>query len=415
MLCGMLLDNKIINMNSIINKFLLAGNKFMPEMHLRQPQFVYSVCGPFTRHKERIKEFKRTGDTLLLYRNELDKACFKHDAAYTKYKDVENRLISDQKLKNSAYDIASNPKYDGYQRGLASVVYKFFGSKVAPLDKKAMSGKGNAKPSSLERTKEVNKILAEELHKPVIKKFNKRKVYSQFKDNIWGVDLGDMQSLSKKNKGIKYLLCAIDLYSKYTFVIPLKDKKAISIVNEFNKIIKQYNKKPNKIWVDRGGEFYNHNFKKWLSDNDIIMYSTFNEGKSVVAERFIRILKNKLYKHMTTTGKSIYYDVLDDILNEYNNNKHNTIKMKPIDVGDNKRVYIDEHNEKDSRFKVGDRVRISKFKNIFAKGYTPNWSKEIFLVDKINDAVPYTYNIKDLNDEEIIGSFYDRELQKTIL
>ena len=204
-------------------------------------------------------------------------------------------------------------------------------------------------------------------------------------------------------------------FSKYAFVIPLKDKKGISIVNAFNKIIKQSNRKPNKIWVDQGSEFYNNVFKKWLSDNDIIIYSTFNEGKSVVAERFIGTLKNKLYKHMTATGKNVYYDVLDDVVNEYNNNKHNTIKMKPIDAGDNKRVYIDEHNEKYSRFKVGDRVRISKFKNIFAKGYTRNWSTEIFIVDKINDTVPYTYNLKDLNDEEIISSFYDRELQKTKL
>ena len=127
---------------------------------------------------------------------------------------------------------------------------------------------------------------------------------------------------------------------------------------------------------------------------------------------------------MTASGKNVYYDVLDDILNEYNNTKHSTIKMKPIDVKNNNRVYIDEHNEKDttksssserSRFKVGDRVRIFKFKNIFAKGYTPNWSREIFIVNKINDTVPYMYNIKDLNDEEIIGSFYDRELQKRIL
>ena len=218
-----------------------------------------------------------------------------------------------------------------------------------------------------------------------------------------------MQSLSRKNKGVKYLLCAIDLYSKYAFVVPLKDEKGISIVNAFNKIIKQCNRKPNKIWVDQGGEFYF--FKKWLSDNDIIMYSTYNEGKSVVAERFIRTLKNKLYKHMTAAGKNIYYDVLDDLVNKYNNTKHSTIKMKPEDVGDDKRVYIDEC----SRFKVGDRVRISKFKNIFAKGYAPNWSKEILIVDKINDTVPYTYNLKDLNDEEIIGSFYDRELQKTKL
>ena len=108
----------------------------MPGMHLRQLKFVYSACGPFTRHKERIKEFKRTGDTRLLYRNELDKACFKHDTSYAKYKDVENRLISDQKLRNSAYDIASNPVYDGYQRGLASMVYKFFAQKLLRVTKK---------------------------------------------------------------------------------------------------------------------------------------------------------------------------------------------------------------------------------------------------------------------------------------
>ena len=388
-------------MNKIINNFLLAGDKFMPEMHLRQPQFIYSACDPFTRHKERIKKFEQTGDTRYIYRNELDKACFQHDSAYADHKDLINRTKSDHVLRDKAYNIASNPEYDGYQRGLASMVYKFF-------DKKSM-GNGFVKDSS--------SILADELHKPVIKKFEKRKVFSQFKGYIWGVDLVDMQSLSRKNKGIKYLLCAIDLYSKYAFVIPLKDKKGVSIVKEFNKIIKQSNRKPNKIWVDQGGEFYNNVFKKWLSDNDIIMYSTYNEDKSVVAERFIRTLKNKLYKHMTATGKNVYYNVLDDVVNKYNNTKHSTIKMKPIDVRDNnnKRVYIDEHNEKDSRFKVGDRVRISKFKNIFAKGYTPNWSKEIFIVDKINDTGPYTYNLKDLNDEEIIGSFYDRELQKTIL
>ena len=307
-------------MNNIINKFLLAGDKFMPEMHLRQPQFVYSACGPFTRHKERIKKFKQTGDTRYIYRNELDKACFQHDSAYEDHKDLINRTKSAKVLRHKAYNIASNPKYDGYQRGLVSMVYKFF-------DKKSM-GSGMVKPSYLERmgsginaTKSSSlernsSILADELHKPVIKNFEKRKVYSQFKDNIWGVDLADMQSLSRKNKSIKYLLCAIDLFSKYAFVIPLKNKKGISIVNGFNKIIKQSIRKPNKIWVDQGGEFYNNVFKKWLSDNDIIMYSTYNKGKSVVAERFIRTLKNKLYKHMTATGKNVYYNVLDDVVNK---------------------------------------------------------------------------------------------------
>ena len=171
-------------MNNVINKFLLAGNKFMPEMHLRQPQFIYSAFGPFTIHKERIKEFKLTGDTRYIYRNEFDKACFQHDSAYADHKDLINRTEADKVLRDKAYDIASNPEYDGYQRGLASMVYKFFDSKVASPDKKstaessalARKGSGFKKPSS--------SILTDELHKPSIRKINKRKVYSQFKDNI---------------------------------------------------------------------------------------------------------------------------------------------------------------------------------------------------------------------------------------
>ena len=166
-------------MNKIIHKFLLAGDKFMPEMHLRQPRFVYSACGPFTRHIERIKEFKCTGDTRYIYRNELDKACFQHDSTYADHKDLINRTEADKVLRDKAYDIASNPKYDGYQRGLASMVYKFF-------DKKSM-GSGFKKLKNT--TKPSSSILADELHKPIINKFNKRKASSQFKDNIWGVDL----------------------------------------------------------------------------------------------------------------------------------------------------------------------------------------------------------------------------------
>ena len=181
-------------MNNIINKFLLAGDKFMPEMHLRQPRFVYSACGPFTRHKERIKEFKRTGDTRYIYRNELDKACFQHDSAYADHKDLINRTEADKVLRDKAYDIASNPECDGYQRGLASMVYKFFDKKsTEEPSAKHVTGSGiaTAGPSALARS---SSILADELHKPIINKFNKRKVYSQFKDNTWGADLADMQS-----------------------------------------------------------------------------------------------------------------------------------------------------------------------------------------------------------------------------
>ena len=145
------------------------------------------------------------------------------------------------------------------------------------------------------------------------------------------------------------------------------------------------------------------------------MYSTYNEGTSVVAERLIRTLKNKLYKHMTAVGKNVYWNVLDDIVEKYNGTINKSTGMKPKDVkSDDKAVYVEESNEKSARFSIGDRVRISKFKNIFAKGYTPNWSKEIFVVSQVKNTVPWTYELKDLNGKDIIGSFYDRELQKTV-
>ena len=208
-------------MNNIIHKYLLAGDKFMLEMHLKQPGFTYSACGPFIKNKEKIEKFMKTGNTDFICRNGLDKACFQLDMAYGKAKDLVRRTQSDEVLRDKAFKIAGDPKYDDSQRGLASMVYKFF-------DKKS-------KGSGI--TNESNYQLANELHKPIIRKFKKRKVYSSFKDNIWGVDLADMQSLSKYNKGIKHLLFAIDLFSKYAWVIPLKDKKGTSIVNAFQKII----------------------------------------------------------------------------------------------------------------------------------------------------------------------------------
>ena len=153
--------------------------------------------------------------------------------------------------------------------------------------------------------------------------------------------------------------------------------------------------------------------KKWLKDNDIEMYSIHHQGKSVVAERFIRTLTTKIYKYMTSLSKNVYIDQLDDIVNEYNNTCHRTIKMKPADVKDN--AYIDsnkEVNDKDPKFKVGDHVRISKYKNIFAKGQIPNWSEAVFVIKEVKNTVPWTCVISDLNGEEIIETFYEKELQK---
>ena len=157
-------------MNEIVNKFLLAGDKFMPEMHLKQPGFTYSACDPFTGNKERIKKFMKTGNTDFIYRNEYDKACFQHDVAHRKSKDLAKRTQSDKLLRDKELKIAGDPKYDGYQRGLASMIYKFF-------DKKS-SGSGVA-------ATEPGHLLPNELHRQIIRKFKRRKVYSSFRDNIW--------------------------------------------------------------------------------------------------------------------------------------------------------------------------------------------------------------------------------------
>ena len=173
----------------------------------------------------------------------------------------------------------------------------------------------------------------------LIKNFEKKTIFSGLKDNIWGADLADIQLLSRFNKGSKFLLCVIDIFSKYAWVVTLKDKKGVIITNAFQKILNDSNRKPNKIQVDKGREFYNSSFKKWLRYNDIKMYSTHNKRKSVVAESFIITLKTKIYKYMTSLSKNEQIDKLDNVVNEYNNTYHRTIKMKSFDVEDNN--YID--------------------------------------------------------------------------
>ena len=155
-------------MNNAINKLLLAGDNFMPEIHLRKSQFTYSACGPFIKHEQRIQKFKETGDTNYIYKNELEKACFVHDVAYSDSKDLTKRTVADKILKNKGFDIAKDPKYDGYQRGLASMVYKFFDSKVTSPDKKSVgSGAKHVNTKLIPQNEE----LADQLHKPVIRKF----------------------------------------------------------------------------------------------------------------------------------------------------------------------------------------------------------------------------------------------------
>ena len=255
--------------------------------------------------------------------------------------------------------------------------------------------------------------LANELHKPIIRNFKRRKVnFGNEPNEIWSADLIDLKKLKKYNNGFQYIINIIDLYSRYAWSIPIKNKTGKSIVEAFDSINQQ---KPKKLWVDNGSEFYNKIFKKWLNDNNIEIYSTFNEGKAVVIERFNRTLKNKMFKYFTANGTYKYIDILSSLINEYNNKKHSSTKLSP--KLKYKKIFM--KNKKNNLlplfydFKIGDKVRISKFKKKFEKGYTPNWTEEIFTIYAINMTNPVTYLIKDLNNNAIKGSFYKQELQKT--
>ena len=231
--------------------------------------------------------------------------------AYGDFKDLKRRTFSDNVLRDKVFNIAKNPKYDGYQRGFDSMVYKLF-DKIS-------------KGSGVNIPLKFNEQFAKELHKPIIRSFKKITVYSGFKDNIGGADLAGVQLISKFNKRFRYFLRVIDVFSKYAWVVHLKDKKGITITNAFQKILKEFNRKPNKIWVGKESEFYNSSFKKWLKDNDIEMYSIHNKGKSVAAERFIKNLKTKIYTYMTSVLRNVYIDGLDDIMDEYINKYHRAI------------------------------------------------------------------------------------------
>ena len=222
-----------------------------------------------------------------------------------------------------------------------------------------------------------------------------------------------MQLISKLNKGFRFLLCVIDIFSKFAWVVPLKYIIGISIVDAFQKILDKSGGKPNKILVDKGSEFYNNSFIKWLKDKDIEVFSIHNEVKTVLAEGFIRTLKTKIYKYLTSMSKNVYIDKLDDIVGEYHNTYHRTIKMKPVDVKDNTHIDFEkEFNDKDRKFKIGDHVKISKYKNIFAKGYTKNWSENLFVIKKIKKTDPWTYVINELNVGEIVGKILRKRTAK---
>ena len=258
-------------------------------------------------------------------------------------------------------------------------------------------------------------MLAEELHKPVKRKFNKRRVLVSGIDKIWAADLADMTALSKDNEGVNFLLLVIDIFSKYGWIVPLKNKKGETVANALKTIFKE--RKPEKLWTDKGREFYNKDVKDLVE-----LYSTENEEKSSIVERWIRTMKEKMWKYFTDNNTYNYMNVLPDLVKDYNNTVHSSTKLTPIDASKKKNeltvwrnLYPDRYkiNNLTPKFSVGDEVRITKKKKVFEKGYTTRWTEEIFTIKEIRNTNPITYKLEDLQGEEVKGTFYEPELQKT--
>ena len=229
-----------------------------------------------------------------------------------------------------------------------------------------------------------------------------------------------MQQFSKWNKGYRYLLMVLDVFSKYGWIVHLKDKIGETVTEAFKSIFKE-GRKPQYLWTDKGKECYNKHLKELLKKDNITLYSTENEEKSSVCERWNRTIKTKMWKPFTIQGNTQYLDMSPKLVKQYNNTKHSSIKMTPTEASKKKNegtVYFNlygEINQSSSKpkFRVGDKVRISKYKrNVFDKGYTPNWTEEVLIIEKIQNTKPITYKLKDQNNEEIKGSFYEPEILK---
>ena len=238
---------------------------------------------------------------------------------------------------------------------------------------------------------------------------------------MWAADLVEMQKFSKWNKGIKYLLMVIDVFSKYGWIRGLKDKKTETVSKAFDDIFKS-KRKPQMLWTDKGSEFISEHFKEFLKRAEIKLYHTENEEKSRVVERWNKTMKNRMWKMFTVNNNTVYWDKIDKLVDNCNNARHSSVKMTPVEASKKaneskvwSNLYGDLICTKPGKPELafGDRVRISKYKRqVFDKGYTPNWREEIFVIDKILPTKPVTYSIVDLTGEAIKGSFYDQELQK---
>ena len=280
-----------------------------------------------------------------------------------------------------------------------------------------MKGKHLATPIMMEQ----QQLLAKEVFSPQITKFRRERIIPLYKDETWSADLIDKSSLSKYKNNYKFILTVIDIFTKYAWAIALKNKSGLSITNGFKLVLGEnpqggsQPRKPEKLWVDRGSEFYNKTFKSLLKEYGTKIYSTCSDLKAVFIERFNRTLLHIINKPMFINGDDNWVNILNDAVLTYNNNIHSTINMTPVDASNNpdKVKYTFDFKNIRPKFKVGDYVRNADKRNIFSKGYTSNWNRELFKVNEVLKTQPPTYKIEDINGEIIEGKYYEQELLKS--
>jgi len=256
------------------------------------------------------------------------------------------------------------------------------------------------------------------LHRPARKHYIRNRIMVYRIDEQWEVDLADLVADIDVNDGWRYLFCCIDVLSKYAWVIPLKTKSAPSLVEGFEKLFSSTERRPETIRADKGGEFVNKKVHAYLKKKNIRFFTSQNETKAAIVERFQRTLKGYMWRYFTQKGSNRWIDILPDMVHAYNNRVHRSIKMKPVQVTKENvtlvrtNLYPNKYLDIRYKFRVGDFVRISKNKSAFEKGYKENWTEEIYTVTKRFARKPPVYNIKDSQENTIVGTFYAEELQK---
>ena len=250
--------------------------------------------------------------------------------------------------------------------------------------------------------------LADELHKPMTRNFSKRTVSSNGINKIWAADLVEMQKFSKWNKGVKYLLIVIDVFSKYGRIKPLRDKKTETVSKAFDDIFKSSKRLPKMLWTDIGSEYISKHFKEFLESAGIQLYHIENEEKSSVVERWNKTMKNRTWKMFTTNNNTVYWDKIDKLVDDYNNTRHSSVKMTPVNASkkeNEQKVFTNLYSDfiylkpEKPKFVIGDKVRNSKYKRrVFDKDYTPNWTEDIFEIDEVLPTRPVTYRFDGSSD-----------------